>query len=53
MSKEKIFFQTAGSKVLAELTRTPYPAEAVLQKALADAEQTVPRASNGDRRVAI
>ena len=37
MTKEKIFFQTTGSKVLAELTKTPYPGEAVLQKALADA----------------
>ena len=41
MTKEKIFFQTAGSKALAELTRTPYPDEAVLQKALADAPEVI------------
>jgi hypothetical protein len=41
MSKEKIFFQAAGSTVLAELTRTPYPAEAVLQKALAEAPEVI------------
>jgi len=41
MTKEKIFFQTAGSRVLAELTRTPYPGEAVLQKALADAPEVI------------
>ena len=41
MTKEKIFFQTTGSKVLAELTKTPYPGEAVLQKALADAPEVI------------
>jgi hypothetical protein len=41
MSKEKIFFQTAGSEGLTELTRTPYPDEGVLQKALADAPEVI------------
>jgi hypothetical protein len=41
MTKAKIFFQTAGSQVLAELTKMPYPNEAVLQKALADAPEVI------------
>ena len=41
ITRKKIFFQTAGSKVLTELTKTPYPGEAVLQKALADAPEVI------------
>jgi hypothetical protein len=41
MTNDKIFFQTAGSQVLAELSKSPYPNEADLQKALADAPEVI------------
>jgi hypothetical protein len=41
MTNDKNFFQTAGSQVLAELSKTPYENEAVLQKALADAPEVI------------